>query len=429
MIGPTPGWDTLTSPLAWTAFAAGAGIVLGFVGLVVAVRRRRDHRPAGRAGRWLLVSIAIGAAIGVAIVGGVRSFEAVSERFGSPLVPLTADGMIVACTALRIAALTRGWRIPGALVTTYGFIAGTVWLNVAAAHDWSDAVAHALAPVSYAILVEMLAHLLRLHLHLATPARRRLAALAWATSPVVSTRVWLHLARTGGDDPIAARALVQQLLRLSSRLRMVCPSSRPWPFGQARQARNAALQIVRDGLLTAGQLADLLPTDGTRLSPAVLVAKVDQAALRCTAPTRTSAPTSRTDQQSGTRTSAPHHPRTNAPADPHRSAGNGARGRTSVNGGRSRRSPTSPEDRTDAELVAELRRIGGPMSGRQVRRVVGVGTSRAKRLVEMAGWATPTAHQSASNGERVNGTQPEQPTSGEDAETKPTDPSEARQNP
>ena len=47
-------------------------------------------------------------------------------EFGSALVPLTADGMIIACTALRLAALTRGWRLPGSLVITYAFIAGTV---------------------------------------------------------------------------------------------------------------------------------------------------------------------------------------------------------------------------------------------------------------------------------------------------------------
>ena len=107
-----------------------------------------------RAERFLarmLVVLAVAVALGVAVVGGVRSFEAVSARFGSVLVPLTADGMIIACTALRLAALTRGWRLPGSLLVTYGFIAGTVALNVAAAHDWVDAVAHALprSPTPY----------------------------------------------------------------------------------------------------------------------------------------------------------------------------------------------------------------------------------------------------------------------------------------
>ena len=221
--------------------ATGAALLLLAVAVGLVVRGRRpvvrratgtSLRPATIGRRWL-IGIAVAAAVAVAGLGGIRSFEAVSATFGSPLVPLTADGMIIACTALRLAALTRGWRLPGSLATTYLFIGGTVWLNIAAAHGWTDAVAHALAPVSYAVLVEMLAHLLRLHLRLAQPSKPRVTALTWFTSPIVTTRVWLHLARTGGQDPVAARALVQQLIRMSSRLQTVCPSQplRGWsPF-------------------------------------------------------------------------------------------------------------------------------------------------------------------------------------------------------
>lgn len=46
----------------------------------------------------------------------------------------------------------------------------------------------------------MLAHLLRLHLRLIQPPRARLSFLTWAISPVVTTRVWLHLARTAGTN-------------------------------------------------------------------------------------------------------------------------------------------------------------------------------------------------------------------------------------
>lgn len=46
-------------------------------------------------------------------------------------------------------------------------------------------------------------------------------------------------------------------------------------------------------------------------------------------------------------------------------------------------------ERTDAELVAELHRHGGPLSGRQVMRLLGVGTSKAARLIRLAGWAPP----------------------------------------
>lgn len=239
--------------------------------------------------RKLLIFVAVLAALAVAGVGGARSFSAVSDKFNSNLVPLVADGMIIACTALRLAALTRGWRIPGALVTTYVFIAGTVWLNVDTATGIADAVAHALAPIAYAVLVEMLAHMLRLHMKLSQPVRARLSGLTWLTSPVITTRVWLHLARTGADDPVAARALVQQVVRMGSRLATVCPSYRLWPWDSARAARSAALQTIRDGLLTASGLAGRLPSSG-RLTAGQLLALVDSAALESSRPVRDAAP-------------------------------------------------------------------------------------------------------------------------------------------
>jgi hypothetical protein len=205
----------------------------------------------------------------------------------------------------------------------------------------------------------MLAHLLRLHLRLAQPPRARLGFLTWATSPVVTTRVWLHLARTGSDDPVAARALVQQIIRMSSRLRAVCPGR--WPAGRAAAARAAALQTVRDGLLSAETLAGLLPEDGGRLHSGALLALVDRAALQRTAPP------------------APECTASGAPARTEPAA-----------------LPPQPSDdsavhreRTDAELVAELHRYGGPLSGRQVMRLLGVGTPKAARLVRLAGWTLP----------------------------------------
>src|SRR5207249_7677097 len=137
--------------VTWPMIAAGiVGLLLlaaVLTGLVWAARRAlRTVTGAVEAGRLttrrVLIVVAIIAALGVAGIGGARSFGAVSDKFDSPLVPLVADGMIVACTALRLAALTRGWRIPGALVTTYVFIGGTVWLNIDTATGVADAVAH-----------------------------------------------------------------------------------------------------------------------------------------------------------------------------------------------------------------------------------------------------------------------------------------------
>lgn len=383
----------------------------------------------GRTAMRALVVTAIVAAVGVAVLGGVRSFEAVSARFGSPLVPLTADGMIIACTALRLAALTRGWRLPGSLLTTYVFIVGTIWLNVAAATGWADAVAHALAPAAYAVLVELLAHMLRLQLRLAKPRAARVSALTWVTSPVITTRVWLHLARTGGEDPREARALVQQVVRMRSRLRSVCPNG--WhPFDGARPARTAALHTIRDGLLTAAEVAALLP-DADRLTPSALLARIDRAALHTGpsrqasgAPVREIVEPDRTAEDSTVR--APVDPDQEAPvhAPPpsavHRADPSRAPARS---GGPTRRvrSGAGRDGRTDAELVAVLRqhsveRNGGQaLSQRQVRELLGVGFPKARRLVEAAGWADDRADSSGNAAQ----TEPEPAKPHQDQEPEP----------
>src|SRR6266545_787878 len=377
--------EHLTAAPWWMQFLAVAALMIPAAGgltlaLLAALWLRRAARTTrAAAAQWpigrVLITVGVLAAAVIAVVGGVRSYEAVSLRFDDPLVPATADGMILACTALRMAALTRGWRLPGILVTTYAFIGGTVVLNVSAATDPYDVIAHALAPLSFALLQEYLAHFLRLHLRLAQPARPKVTALVWFTSPVVTTRVWLHLARTGGDDPVAARLLIQQCLRMASRLRAVCPSGR-WPLDGARSARAAALQTIRDGLLSAAELAAQLPA-GDRLEPGELLAIVDGAALtRTTGPT-TGAPHDRTSGAPVHRTDPAPHALTSAPE------------------------PVHP-DRTGDELVAQIRAhaaaSGGPLSQREVMRLLGCGTPKAKRLVELAGWLDAAAGGGASGG-------------------------------
>ncbi|WP_327640027.1 DUF2637 domain-containing protein [Kribbella sp. NBC_00482] len=440
------------STVSWPVIAAGTAALLILAALaaatVWAVRRAaRGLSAAVEAGRLttrrVLIVVAVVAALGVAGIGGARSFNAVSTKFDSPLVPLVADGMIIACTALRLAALTRGWRIPGALVTTYVFIGGTVWLNIDTARGIADAVAHALAPLAYAVLVEMLAHLLRLHMKLAQPARAKLSALTWFTSPVITTRVWLHLSRTGSHDdadPTSARALVQQVVRMASRLATLCPSRKLWPFDAARAARTAALQTIRDGLLSANQLAALLPAGG-RLAPGELLALVDSAALGLTDTPVLSGPVelgqdNREDPERGdattpgapawlvayllgalrtnattapvhtsTRTaprapSAPVHEedRSGAPAPVHAPHRNGQVAEATVSGGAAPRKGAGP---SDAELLDAVVRHaaehgGAPLGQREIRRATDeafghpVGFPRAKRLQEMAGWAEPT---------------------------------------
>jgi hypothetical protein len=347
------------------------------------------------------------------------------------------------------------------LVTTYVFIGGTVWLNIDTAHGVADAVAHALSPLAYAVLVEMLAHLLRLHMKLAQPAKPRLSALTWLTSPVITTRVWLHLSRTGGEDPAAARALVQQVVRMASRLATLCPSRKLWPLDAARAARTAALQTIRDGLLSAGGLAALLPAGG-RLTPGELLAVVDTAALGLTAPGEaveavTSGSSRAATEHDGAplwlvayllgalRTesaSAPVHPatRTAPPAPVHKNTHSSApapvhpANRTAVHADPVA-APAS-DDRTDDELLALVRQHaatehnGAPMSQRAIRRITGVGTPRAKRLAELAGWTEP-ADGTATPEPQVRGqlqlvAEPGENPTGHDADTDTETPSTPR---
>lgn len=378
------------------AFAVVVALIVAIAPLSVIVRRAIRSSAGPRLGFGIAVVIAVA----VAVTGGVTSFQAVAYRFHSPLIPLVADGMVIACTALRLAAMTQGWRIPGALITTYVFIIGSVVINMASVAGWAAKLGHALAPLAYAVLVEMLAYLLRLQMRLAQPARARLSALTWLTSPVITTRVWLHLARTGTDDPIAARATVQQMIRTSSRLAAVCPSHPGWlPAGRARAARSAAMHAIRDGLLTAADVAQLLPTDGST-TPGELLALVDRAALglptinapEAGAPVAVhqpvhpgagaGAPEAVQPPGSGS-ASAPVHPTALQRAtDPVPTAQAPAK--------------TVPLEGEDAELVAWLHRHaaehndGEPLSARAVMRLLSSGWPKAKRIHELAGWNDTT---------------------------------------
>lgn len=371
-------------PIMITAIAV-AGIVTTIL-LAVVIRRAVRSGAGPRLGFGVTVVIAVA----VAVIGGVTSFHAVATRFQSPLIPLVADGMVIACTALRLAAMTHGWRIPGALITTYVFIGGSVLINMASVNDWAAKLGHALAPLAYAVLVEMLAHLLRLQMRLTQPARPRLSALTWCTSPVITTRVWLHLARTGTDDPVAARVLVQQMVRTSSRLTAVCPSRPGWlPVGRAHAARSAALHAIRDGLLTAADVAQLLPVD--RLGAAELLARIDRTALGLPTGSSTGAPVE---------ARRPVHQTASAPVRPAASGSASAPVHTSAaestTAAPAAQPSDAPPDGDDSALVTWLQRHaaqhndGEPLSARAVMRLLSCGWPKAKRIHELTGWNDTT---------------------------------------
>lgn len=227
-----------------------------------------------------MFAVAILVCLGVAGIGGWRSFTAVSLYFGSWTVPVIADGLVVGTTAIRLAALTRGWRVPGSVLLTLFSLGGTVWLNIHASRGNGTAqFSHAMAPVAYLLLMEMLAYVLKLQLKLQIQAKARLTLLGWVVSPVITTRAWLLMSRTGEKDPTTARAAIQQSIRARSQLLIICPSAWWSPLDAARRARSAALQTVRDGLLTAADVVKLLPAGDTRMEPVTLLMAINSAAL------------------------------------------------------------------------------------------------------------------------------------------------------
>lgn len=233
---------------------------------------------------WLRVTmftVAIAICLGVAGIGGWRSYSAVSAYFDSWTVPIIADGLVVGTTAIRLAALTRGWRVPGSMLLTIGALGGTVWLNVHASQGKPiDQFSHGIAPVAYLLLMEMLAYVLKLQLKLHVQAKARLTVIGWLVSPVVTTRTWLLMQRSGQQDPAVARVLIQQSIRARSQLLIICPS--PWwaPIGAASRARAAALQTVRDGLLSAAQVVELLPEGRERMAPVELLMVINRRSLQ-----------------------------------------------------------------------------------------------------------------------------------------------------
>lgn len=234
----------------------------------------------GRALRRVLVGIAVLVSLGVAGIGGWRSFTAVSTYFHSWTVPAIADGVIIAASALRLAALTYHWRMPGSMLVTCLGLGGTVYLNVhAAPGNGAEEFSHALAPVAYLILLEMLGYFLKLRLQLEVQEEARLTLLVWLVSPVVTTRAWLLMVRTGEKNPANARAAIQRSIRARSQLQIICPA--PWfaPLGAARGARSAALQTIRDGLLQPHEVIGLLPEGRARMDAVELLVAVNRAAL------------------------------------------------------------------------------------------------------------------------------------------------------
>lgn len=238
----------------------------------------------------VLLGVAIPLCAAVAAVAGWQSYNAVAGYFGAWSVPAMIDGTVVAATFLRLAALAwGGWRLPGSMLLTVIALGVTVYLNTSAVpaaigtpgHPARLAyqAGHASAPICYLALAEMLAYLLKLKLGLHAQETARLTALDFIVSPVVSPRCWLMMQRTTGLTLEEARRRVQQAIRARSQLIIICPSPLGVPLGKARRVRMAALRSIRDGLLTASDVIEILPNRRGTIKPVDLLTQINRLAV------------------------------------------------------------------------------------------------------------------------------------------------------
>jgi hypothetical protein len=237
---------------------------------------------------WTLGLLIIPGTLAVSADAGWLSFDGVSHYLGGWYWPASIDGAIVVMTLLRMFALCFRWRLPGAALFIWAGLGVTVAMNVESVGKTGQTAmrwAHGFEPMVYLVFVESLAWMLKMRLRLRHQSQARFTPLGFVVSPVVTTRAWLAMQRMSGkNDPEAARALVQRSIRARSQLLIICPS--PWwsPLGAARRARAAALQTVRDGLLSAADVVELLPTGHARMEPVELLMAINRRALSLTVP-------------------------------------------------------------------------------------------------------------------------------------------------
>jgi hypothetical protein len=261
----------------------------------LAVRHRRRARaepPAEQVETFkdedaLLRRVLVGSAVVltgfVAAVAGRASWFGISSAFGGWHAPAMVDGFVLAVTLLRLGMLTQGWPLPGSVAATVCGLAVTGYFNYVQAvrghRGGPYEIEAVITPLIYFVLAEYLAllikHRLRLRVQKALP---RISLALLISSPAVSIKALLHMARNGLHDPVAARAAVSRASRARSELKIICPGSLR-SGGRARRARRAAEHAIRDGLLSASQIVELLPPGATVMDPIDLLRQVNRAAV------------------------------------------------------------------------------------------------------------------------------------------------------
>jgi hypothetical protein len=153
-------------------------------------------------GGWIVVTVVIGVMAALIALGGmVLSFHAVSTEmvpaFGAKwawLVPIVVDLTVFVFSGVDLVLARLDMGHPLARWTVYAATGGTVWLNYSAGGSAAGRVAHVLMPSIWVVFVELMRHVVRRQVNLATASHREpIPAARWFLSPWPTLKLWRRM--------------------------------------------------------------------------------------------------------------------------------------------------------------------------------------------------------------------------------------------
>jgi hypothetical protein len=185
-------------------------------------RSLTDVTVAVRLAAWIVTPLVCG----LAVLGGIGSFATVRHLstpwFGPEawIVPVGVDLGILALLAWDLLAEYLGVPWPALRWTAWAFIAGTVYLNITAAHgNRAASIMHAAMPALFVTVIEGIRHLIRQRTGLAAGTRIEHIPLSrWLLAPRSSFLLFRHMVLWHVTSYRQALALEHQRLQAIARL-------------------------------------------------------------------------------------------------------------------------------------------------------------------------------------------------------------------
>ena len=172
---------------------------------------------------WMTVAVIIGIMAALIALGGmILSFRAVSAEmvpaFGARwawLVPIVVDLTVFVFSGVDLVLARLDMSHPLARWTVYGATGGTVWLNYSAGGSAAGRVAHVLMPSIWVVFIELMRHVVRRQVNLATASHREpIPTTRWLLSPWPTLKLWRRMVLWRINS--YPRALEQEKMRLGA---------------------------------------------------------------------------------------------------------------------------------------------------------------------------------------------------------------------